>query len=205
MPFRKGEPPPNKGRKFPAEILTPAEVSAILAECSRTAPTGIRDRALITVLYRAGLRIGEALALKPADIDPREGTVRVLHGKGDKSRTVGIGDGALAVLQLWLDTRRQRGLRCRYLFCTLGGTPLSQDAVRAMLRRRKEKAGVHKRVHPHGMRHTHAAELRKRGVDVVTIQHQLGHTSLAVTDVYLRDIAPADVIALGRSDTWTDE
>jgi integrase/recombinase XerD len=205
MPFRKGEPPPNKDRTFPAEILTRAEVAAILAQCSRTAPTGIRDRALITVLYRAGLRVAEALDLKPSDIDPAAGTIRVLHGKGDRPRTVGVGDGALAVLQLWLDTRKRLGLRSRWLFCTLKGGRLRDTSVRAMLRRRTARAGVDKRVYPHVFRHTHANELRRGGTDVVAIQHQLGHKHLATTEIYLQDIAPADVIALGRADTWTDE
>ena len=73
------------GRKRPVEILTADEVRQPLAQCSRRAPTGIRDRALITLMYRTGLRVSEALDLRPADIDPGRGSVRVLHGKGDQS------------------------------------------------------------------------------------------------------------------------
>ncbi len=68
--------------------------------CSKRAPTGIRNGALIALLYRGQLRIGEALALKPKDLDFDAGTVRVLHGKGDMARTIGLDDGALAVLQV---------------------------------------------------------------------------------------------------------
>jgi integrase/recombinase XerD len=68
-----------------------------MGACSKRAPTGIRNRALIAMLYRGQLRIGEALALKPKDLDRKAGTVRVLHGKGDKSRTVGLDDGAGAI------------------------------------------------------------------------------------------------------------
>ena len=92
------------------ELLTPDEVRQLLAACSRTAPTGIRDKALLTVMYRAGLRVSEALDLRPQDINPDRGTIAVLHGKGDRSRTVAIDDGGLAVVQRWLDTRKNLGV-----------------------------------------------------------------------------------------------
>jgi len=194
------------GRKRAAEVLTDAEVRAILAQCSRTAPTGIRDRALITVMYRTGLRVEETLALKPADINHEGHTVAVLHGKGDRLRTVGIGDGALAVVDLWLSARRQLKLgRARYLFCTLAGGPMSPEAVRQMMKRRAGKTDITKRVHPHMLRHSWAFNQVQAGVPMPTIQRQLGHSSLAVTDTYLRHIAPGDLIALGRADEWTDE
>lgn len=198
---------PNKGKTYPGEVLTPDEVRAILAQCSRRAPTGVRDRALITVMYRAGLRVSEALALRPSDIDARRGVVRVRHGKGDKARTVGIGDGALAVVELWLNARRQLGLAVngKPLFCTLAGGPMSDDAVRNMLRRRAAKAGIDKRVHPHALRHSYAFELSQKGTPPNVIQQALGHASLQVTDAYLRHIAPADLLALGRADDWQDE
>jgi site-specific recombinase XerD len=191
------------GRKRPVEILTEAEVRQLLAQCSRRAPTGIRDRALITVMYRAGLRVSEALDLRPADVDERGGTVRVLHGKGDKARTVGIDDGALAVLEVWLTERKRLGFNGRQrLFCTLSGGPLSADQVRQMVRRRAAKAGIEKRAHPHGLRHAHAAELAAEGTPVNVIQAQLGHSSLSTTSTYLAHVAPAQVIALGRSRQW---
>lgn len=206
MPFVKGQKPPNFENTYKPEPLTEAEVRALMRQCSPAAPTGIRDRALIVVLWRCGLRIAEALALKPADVDPRAGTIRVLHGKGDKARVVGMGDGTAAILARWLDTRRQLGLTRRgAIFCTLAGTPLSSGQVRAMLKRRAAKAGIDKRVHPHGLRHSHAVDLVARGVPVNRIQAQLGHDSLAVTDRYLRYIAPADVIAIGRQDTWRED
>lgn len=200
----KGEAHPAKGRRFPAEVLTPGEARSILAQCSLNAPTGIRNRALLTVMYRGGLRISEALALKPSDVDYARGSVRVLHGKGDRSRVVGLDDGALAVIQRWADRRRELGIRGRVLFCTLAGGPLSDRYVRDMLNRKARDAGIEKRVHPHGLRHTHAAELVAEGVPVNVIQKQLGHAWLATTDVYLRHVAPGDVIAVGRGRTWSD-
>ena len=75
-------------KKRPVEVLTSAEVAALLRECSTFAPTGIRNRALITVMYRAGLRVEEALDLRGADINPRNGTLHVMNGKGDRDRIV---------------------------------------------------------------------------------------------------------------------
>jgi site-specific recombinase XerD len=74
--------PANKGLKYPVEILTDREVQALIGACSHCAPTGVRNRALLTILYRGGVRISEALALQPKDLDPESGTVRVLNGKG---------------------------------------------------------------------------------------------------------------------------
>ena len=199
-----GQAPPNKGRKFPGEPLTEAEVGALLRGCSLRAPTGIRNRALLTLLYRSGLRISEALALRPADVNLTDGTLRVLHGKGNKSRTVGLDPGAGDAVSRWLDKRREYGFRNGPLFCTLAGGPVSPGYCRDMLKRQAAKAGLEKRVHPHGLRHTHAAELVREGVPMNVIRDQLGHASLAVTDRYLRDVAPADLIALGKSRTWTE-
>jgi site-specific recombinase XerD len=194
-----------KGRKFPGEPLTEGEVRALLKGCSVSAPTGIRNRALIMIMYRAGLRISEALDLKPSDVDPQRGTVRVLHGKGDKARTVSLDDGAMSDVLRWIDTRRALRFRNGPLFCTLKGGPVSDGYVRDMMKRCAAKAELDKRVHPHGLRHTHAAELVSEGVPVNVIQKTLGHASLATTDVYLRNIAPADVIAMGRGRTWKAE
>lgn len=190
--------------KLAAEPLTRAEVNALLAQCSRRAPTGIRNRALITVLYRTGLRIFEALALQPKDVDLDNGTLRVLHGKGDKMRTVGLDAGTIDSLTRWLEVRsayvpRNGG---RPLFCTLDGRPVQQQYVRNMLRRIAAKAGVEKRVHPHGFRHTHAAELVQERAPMTVIRDQLGHASLATTDRYLRGIAPEQVIEFGRNRDW---
>ena len=180
-------------------MLTSDEVRALTRGCSTRAPTGIRNRALITVMYRGGLRVDEALSLKPSDIDPKTGTIRILHGKGDKARVVAIDDGAMATIQRWIDARRKLGIRNGRLFCTLQGGEVQAVYVRNLMKRLAAKAGIDKRVHPHGLRHTHAAELAMEGVPVHVIQKQLGHASLAVTDRYLNHVMPADVVAMGRS------
>jgi site-specific recombinase XerD len=181
----KGQEPGNKGRKFPPEPLTPGEVAAVIGGCSPRARTGIRNRALLTLLYRSGLRISEALALRPSDVDLKRHTCRVLHGKGDKATVRGFHPTATDALARWMDTRRDLGLRNGPLFCTLAGGALSDRYVRNLLHRLAADAGIEKRVHPHGLRHTFADELRAAGVDVVTISKLLGHSSIAVTSRYL--------------------
>jgi site-specific recombinase XerD len=150
-------------------------------------------------LYRAGVRISEALALAPKDIDRAAGTVTVLRGKGGKRRTVGLDPGAFAVVERWLDVRAKLGMNGRApIFCTLAGRPLAAAYVRALMPRLARRAGIDKRVPAHGLRHTHAAELAMEGKPVNLIQAQLGHASLAVTSTYLAHIAPAQLIEAMR-------
>jgi len=190
-------------RKRPPQPLTRAEVERLLAACSRRAPTGVRNRALIAVLWRAGLRISEALALRVVDVDAAAGTVRVLHGKGDRARTVGLDAGALALVERWLEIRRKRGIpRSAPLFCTLAGRPMQTSYVRTMLPRLARRAGIEKRVHAHGLRHTHASELAAEGVPLRAIQIQLGHASLEGTSRYLTLLNPQDVIDRIRAREW---
>ena len=193
------------GRKRPVEVLTEAEMRQLLAECSRRAPTGVRDRALLLLMYKTGLRVEEALDLKPADIDHRQGSVRVLHGKWDRARTVGVDDGTLAVVELWEAKRRELGINGRAtLFCTLQGGKLSPEQVRQMIKRRAGKAGITKRVHPHALRHTYASQMADEGVPVHQIQKLLGHAHLATTALYIEQVNPARLIEIGRGRTWQE-
>ena len=180
---------------YPPEPLLPSEVAALLAGCSLRAPTGIRNRALIMLLYRSGLRISEALALKPANVDLEAHTARVLHGKGNKATVRPLHESANLALVRWMDKRSALGLpRNAPLFCTLQGMALSDRYVRAMLRRLGGYAGIDKRVHPHGLRHTYANELREAGADVVVIQKALGHSSVAVTARYLDHLSNGQAV-----------
>jgi integrase/recombinase XerD len=170
-------------RRFPAEPLTLADVEALRASCSRRAPTGIRNRALLAVLFRSGLRISEALALFPAlfpkDIDPTGGSLRVLHGKGDKARTAPLPNDAAEAVDRWLDCRKRLGLSGRHpLFCSLKGEPLWDSYVRALCKRLAAKAGIEKRVHPRGLRHGWALAQVQSGTSLNAIQQLLGHRSL---------------------------
>lgn len=196
---KPGQAPANKERTFPAEPLTRSEVEALIDQCSNVSRIGVRNRALIIVLWRAGLRISEALSLRGSDIDLQRRTVRVLHGKGNKARTAHLDAGAMAQVARWMDARKAAGIRNGPLFCTLDGGRLNDRYVRPLLARLAEKAGIDKRVTPHGLRHTHAVELVHEGVPLNVISKQLGHSSSAVTSRYLDHVAPADVAAaIGR-------
>lgn len=196
--------PANKGRKLPPEPLTPEEVKALIRTCSKRAVTGVRNQALIVVLYRAGLRISEALALTPSNLDAKGSMIRVLHGKGDHDRVVGLDAGAWAILQLWLDRRAAAGINSRApIFCTLQGKPMKSAYVRTLLPRLARKAGIDKRVHAHGLRHTHAFELAGEGTPLHVIQAQLGHSSVATTDRYIKHLNPAAVVEAIRSREWS--
>ncbi len=201
--FNAGRVPATKGRRLPPEPLTRPEVEALLRQCSRRAPTGLRNRALIAVLYRGGLRISEALALRLDDLDAETGAIRVLHGKGDRARTVGLDAGAFALVETWLECRRRIGLdRTAPLFCTLEGRPLWPSYVRQVLPRLARKAGIRKRVHPHGLRHTLATELAAENVSLVHIQTQLGHRDISTTARYVHQLRPEHTIAAMRDRDW---
>jgi site-specific recombinase XerD len=200
---RAGKPPAHAGHTLPPEVLTPDEVHRLLRAPSSRAPTGIRNRALLAVLYRAGLRISEALALERRDINAKTGTLTVRHGKGDRHRQVGMDPEGFALLERWLDERRRRGLgRTSIVFCTLDGHRVQPSYVRQLLPRLARKAGIEKRVHPHGLRHTCAAELAVEGVPVPLIQQQLGHASLHTTTLYQRHIAPVELVETMRRREW---
>ena len=142
-------------------------------------------------------------AVPHKDLSREEGTIRVLHGKGDKHRVVGLDDGAWAILERWLDRRTDLKINGRKrLFCTLKGDPIQAAYVRALLPRLARKAGIEKRVHAHGLRHTHAFELANEGHPLHVIQAQLGHSSLAVTDRYIRHLAPQEVVDTMRGRKW---
>jgi len=190
-------------RRRPPEVLSEAEAIALLKACSSRAPSGVRNRALIAVLWRCGLRISDALALELRDVDLQAGTVRVRHGKGDRSRTVGLDEQTTALLARWLDRRKKLSPGARApIFCTLQGGRMDSSYVRRLLPRLARKAGIDRRVHAHGLRHTYASELAREGTAINVIRDALGHTSLAVTDRYLRDVAPTHVIDTMRARRW---
>jgi site-specific recombinase XerD len=190
-------------RRRPPEVLAEREAIALIKSCSSRAPTGIRNRALIAVLWRCGLRISEALALELRDLDLQEGTLRIRHGKGDRSRTVGLDEQTGALLARWLDRREALSPGARApVFCTLRGGRVDPSYVRHLFPRLARKASIERRVHAHGLRHTYAAELARERTPINVIRDALGHTTLSVTDRYLRDVAPIHVIDTMRARRW---
>jgi integrase/recombinase XerC len=155
----------------------------------RAARGALRDRALVELLYGAGLRVGELVALDVRDIDLHRGDVRV-WGKGGKERVVPLPAAARSALREYLDGRRHAGVLSEPLFPSLrskkGETPRRLDPrdVRRILRRRADRAGVVDRVHPHRLRHSYATHLLDMGADLRAIQELLGHASLSSTQKY---------------------
>ena len=150
------------------------------------------------------MRISEALALYPKDLDAQASTIRVLHGKGDHDRVVGLDTGAWAVVQLWLDRRAAAGINGRApVFCTLKGRPMKSAYVRTLLPRLARKAGVDKRCHAPRPTAQLAYELRPKGTPIHVIQAQLGHSSVATTDRYIKHLNPAAVVKAMQSRAWT--
>ena len=200
---KRTRPHPTRGRKLPPEVFSEAEVRALIGACSMRGKTGVRNRALLSVLWRTGIRISEALDLRPHDVDFERGTVRVRRGKGLKPRTTVLSNlDAVPLLRTWLNVRGQLDAvgQGAALFCTLKGTSTQTSYMRHLLPRLAQRAGLERRVHPHALRHTHAADLALADVPVLAIQAQLGHASLVTTAAYLRRVGVRlDVVAAIRS------
>lgn len=204
--YHRGRIPANKGRKFPPEPLTSREVLALMSHCGAGA-CGKRDRAMIVLMWRAGLRVSEVLALRPKDIDLECGRVAVLHGKGDRNRTVGLDPMACSIIADWMRERRALGVNGTHpVFCVVSrpttGRPMYSAYVRNKLKELGARAGIEKRVHPHGLRHTHAFELAGEGVDLRIVRRQLGHSNLAVTARYVEHLNPFEVVDAIRARPW---
>ena len=154
----------------------------------------VRLRGLIVVLWRAGLRISEALALTESDLDVGRGAILVRHG--GKRREVGMDRWAWEQLTLWLHVRAT--LPVGALFCVLrgptAGRPWAPAGVRSQLHHAAARAGVRRRFAPHQFRHAHAVEMSREGVPLLVIQRQLGHADLAITSVYLRGIDNTEIV-----------
>ena len=193
--FHAGRPPRNKGIRYPADPPTVEEIVTVM----RAAGDGVhgrRLRGLIVVLWRADLRIHEALALTEADLDARRGSLLVRRGKGGRRREVGMDDWAWEQLAPWLQVRVQ--LPVGPLSCVITGPtrgrPWSASAARSELRDVARQAGVRRRFALHRLRHAHAVEMAREGVPPIVIQRQLGQTNLGITSTYLQGIDNAEII-----------
>lgn len=191
----------NRGRRFPARPLEPEEVAALFAALHGSGWAATRDRALLAVLLRAGLRSNEARSLNPWDVRDRlpGAVVRVERPKGvnrkrapAKARSVGLDAEAAALVRAW---KHARGDGAGPLFCTRTGGKLDGSHLRRLLPRLARRAGLGRRVHPHALRHTFARDFYQERLDVVRLMHALGHRSLETTNEYLRTIgAYGDVV-----------
>ncbi|MFL5836603.1 MAG: tyrosine-type recombinase/integrase [Solirubrobacteraceae bacterium] len=158
---------------------------------------GLRLRALIAVLWRAGLRIQEALALAEHDVDERRGSLLVRCGKGGRRREIGMDAWGFEQLRPWAEARTE--LPVGPLFCVIDGPTRGHAwapaGVRVEFRRLAAAVGVRRRFAPHQLRHAHALELAREGVPLNIIQRQLGHANLGTTSIYLQGIDTEEIIA----------
>lgn len=190
-------------RKLDADLLSRSEIDKLVSVCSRRAPTGIRNAALIVLLWRTGLRINEALNLNVKDVDFEGQVIVVQCGKGGKRRVVGLDAGTTAFIERWLAARKKRKIRpTAPLFCTLDGGHIDSSYVRHMLPRLARKADIEKRVHAHMFRHRHACDLVQEGAPLTTLQALLGHSSAATTARYLTRIGASEAVEFARSRSW---
>jgi integrase/recombinase XerD len=176
---------PRRRRALP-KTLSPGEVEKLIEAATGTAPRALRDRALVELLYGAGLRIGEAVGLERASIDLEQRLVRCL-GKGSKERVVPIGREAVDALRRYL-ARGRPYLDKRHrpeLFLNARGGALTRAGAFLILRQLAAAAGLEpERVHPHLLRHSFATHLLEGGADLRSVQEMLGHADLATTELY---------------------
>lgn len=169
-------PSPKRDGRLP-EVLSESEVLDAIDKAAADAP---RDRAILALLYGAGIRLAELAALDLADVDRRRGDVRVL-GKGRRERIVPIGRGAAAALEAYL---AERGAAAGALFRNRRGARLSRRGIQRAVARMLARVGRAGRFSTHTLRHSFATHLLDRGADLRAVQELLGHASLASTQIY---------------------
>jgi site-specific recombinase XerD len=188
--------PANKGMRYPADPPTVEEIVAVMREAG-AGRSAARLRGMIVVLWRAGLRINEAIMLNETDLSPSTGSITVRVGKGGRRRKVGMDSWGWEYLRPWLAHREE--LPAGPLFCVMHGCSAGRrwngSAVRGDLHRLAQRAGVRRRFAPHQLRHAHAVEMAREGIPLNVIQRQLGHANLGVTSVYLQGIDNSEIIA----------
>ena len=182
--------PPKLPRLLP-KALSEAQIEALLAAPDVQTPDGLRDRAMLELMYAAGLRVSELVNLPATAINLRQGVLRVL-GKGSKERLVPLGEESVHWLQRWLADARPAMLRtlrdpskATALFVDARGDALTRQAFWALVKRHAALAGLDPtRISPHGLRHSFATHLLNHGADLRALQMLLGHASLSTTQIY---------------------
>ena len=186
-------------RKLP-KTFTTAEVEALLAAPNLDVPTGLRDRCMLELMFRCGLRVTETCELYLRDVDWREAEIRLRPEitKGAKDAVVFLDDPTLALLERWKAARRPFGAGKPHLFvCVRGpqrGEPLDRRRVYEMINRRARKAGIERTVGPHMLRHSFATASLGDGFTIREVQRMMRHSDLRTTAIYL-DLRDADLKA----------
>jgi integrase/recombinase XerD len=176
---------PRLGRPLP-KALTEAEVEALLQAPDVGRPLGVRDRAMLELLYASGLRVSELVNLHASQFNLRQGVVRVV-GKGDKERLVPLGEEAAEWMQRYSEEVRPAFLRDRIkaeFFVTQRATAMTRQAFWYLIKRYARRADISASLSPHGLRHSFATHLLNHGADLRVLQMLLGHSNLSTTQIY---------------------
>ena len=172
--------------RYLPETLNELQVEKLIESINTTAELGLRDRAMIELLYASGLRISELANARLEEFGAEEGVLRVT-GKGNKTRMVPVGRKALAALAAYLSTERPKLVKKRSgseLFLSIRGTRLTSARIWQIVKERARQSGLEANVYPHLLRHSFATHLLSNGADLRIIQEMLGHADISTTQVY---------------------
>lgn len=177
---------PRLPQKLPT-VLTVNEVEKLLAAIDTSTSTGIRDKAMIELLYSSGLRVSELVNMKPVHLLSNQGVIRVL-GKGMKDRIVPLGGKAIFWLEKYINEARyklkKRGKKAEFLFLNIRGDKITRKGVWPLVKTYAKKAGIEKNVSPHTLRHSFATHMLEGGANLRAVQEMLGHADISTTQIY---------------------
>jgi integrase/recombinase XerD len=177
----KQELEPKRKHKLPV-ILEPEEAQNLLRQPNKRYPTGLRNKAMMSLMLNCGLRVSEVINLRPGNINLTKGKLRVEAGKGNRDRDLAIPEEYLTDL---LDSWRKKRPESSFFFSTLKGKKLSIRYLQQMVKRYAQKAGLNKRISPHTLRHTYATQYYKQTKDIETLRRILGHSDISTTTIYI--------------------
>ena len=173
---------PQKGLYLP-KFLNQAEMDQLLAAPEVSTETGVRDRALLELMYACGLRVSEAVGVKLGDIDIESG-ILTTTGKGSKTRRVPVGSSAVEWVKSYLSIRRKKeNIEIQNLFVTPAGMPMNRGSIFELVREYGRKAGLQD-ISPHTLRHSFATHLVQNRADIRSVQQMLGHADISTTQIY---------------------
>jgi len=175
---------PKSAKKLPI-CISQEEVEALLETPDLDKPEGLRDRAMLEIMYSSGLRISELLSLKLNQINTERGIVKII-GKGNKERIVPIGDYALDYFQKYLNEGRCKNVNksSSYAFLNRYGEPLSRVYFFKQVKKYAKQAHITTEISPHTLRHCFATHMLENGAELRAVQEMLGHSNIATTQIY---------------------
>ena len=167
-------------KKLPV-ILEPEEAQNLLKQPNKRYPTGLRNKAMLSLMLHCGLRVSEVVNLRPGNINLTKGKLRVENGKGNKDRDLAIPEYLIDLFDSW----RKKRPESNFFFSTLKGKKLSVRYLQQMVKRYALKVGINKNISPHTLRHTYATQYYKQTKDIETLRRILGHSDISTTTIYI--------------------